>query len=147
MAGAPKIKRLQLEVNQESQTVLAGIASAEPDYKLSLLINKKLKISLKSSSPLVIRDERGNEAHFSRFIDRTAEHSGHSYELICNRSEKKILLGKLRNIDYIFMINNIINNTETENVLTGLRETESVTGVFSIDHRSLKDKNLQYLIQ
>lgn len=145
MAGAPKIKRLQLELSQESETVLAGIASAEPDYKLSLLINKKLKISLKSSSPLVISDEKGTEVHFSRFRFETADHS-HAYELISNRSEKKILLGKLRNIDYIFLIHNVVSEAEAEIVLTGLRETESITGVFSIDHRSLKDKNLQYLI-
>lgn len=147
MAGAPRIKRLQLDINQESDTFLAGIASAEPDYKLSLLINKNLKIALKSSSPLVIRDEKGNEVQFSRFLDKSAKHGSQTYELISNRSEKRILIGKLKNIDYFFLINNAINKTEADNVLTGLRETESVTGVFSIDHRSIKDKNLQYLIQ
>lgn len=147
MAGAPKIKRLQLKVTRENRTFLAGIVSAEPDYKLSLLINKKLKISLKSSSPLSVGDEKGTDSHFSRFVDRKTELNGQTYELISNRSEKKILLRKLRNIDYLFLINNLTDDTETESVLTGLRETESVTGVFSIDLLSLKDKNLQYLIQ
>jgi hypothetical protein len=147
MAGAPKIKRLQLKVTRENRTFLAGIVSAEPDYKLSLLINKKLKISLKSSSPLSFGDEKGTDSHFSRFVDRKTELNGQTYELISNRSEKKILLRKLRNIDYLFLINNLTDDTETESVLTGLRETESVTGVFSIDLLSLKDKNLQYLIQ
>jgi hypothetical protein len=146
MRSSPKITRVQLKVNQNNESVLVGIVSAEPDYKLSLSINKKLKISLKNSGPIMVPGEPGTEIAFSRFSDMSAAH-GPACELISNRNEKNFLLRKLKNIDYIFQIHNTGNAVVVDRIISLLRGTESVTAVFNIDPKSLKDKFLHYIIQ
>jgi hypothetical protein len=145
MRSSPKITRVQLKVNQNNESVLVGIVSAEPDYKLSLAINKKFKISLKNSRPVIVQDENGTEIAFSRFSDDAYKKG--PYELISNRVEKNFLIRKLKNIDYIFQIHNIVDTTEADNIMSLLRSTDSVTAVFNIDLKLLKDKNLHYIIQ
>jgi hypothetical protein len=146
MRSSPKITRVQLKINQNNQSVLVGIVSAEPDYKLSLTLNRKLKISLKNVAPLLVADDSGAEVPFSRFSDTSSSH-GQAYDLTSNRSEKNFLIRKLKNIDYIFQIHNPENEAYIENIISMLRGTESVTAVFNIDSKSLKDKNLHYIIQ
>jgi hypothetical protein len=146
MKTTQKIRRLQLKVNQNSESVLIGIVSSEPDYKLSLVLNKKLKIGLKHISPIILPDESGSDMTFSRFSDSAASHDI-TFELISNRYGKYFLLKKLKNIDYIFQIHDPENETNTDNVMATLRDSECITAVFKIDCKSLKDKNLQYIIQ
>ncbi|MCX6334523.1 MAG: IPExxxVDY family protein [Bacteroidia bacterium] len=146
MRSSPKIKRVQLIINQNNESVLVGIVSAEPDYKLSLTLNRKLKISLKNISPLTITDDAGTEIVFSRFSDISSS-QGQAFDLISNRSEKNYLIRKLKNIDYLFQIHNPDNEVFTERIISMLRGTESVTAVFNIDTNILKDKNLHYITQ
>ncbi|MCU0473954.1 MAG: IPExxxVDY family protein [Bacteroidales bacterium] len=146
MKATPKITRVQLKINQDNESVLLGIVSAEPDYKLSLLLNRKLKISLKNLSPLVLPNGSGGEIAFSRFSDSKSS-PGLAYELISNRNGKNFLLKKLKNIDYIFHINNHDNESDISHLASLLRNTECITAVFSIDPASLKDKNLHYVTQ
>jgi len=141
----PKIKRVKLKINQDNESVLLGIVSTEPDYKLSLHLNKKLKFSLKNQSPLILTDGSGGEISFSCFSDSKTS-PGISFELISNRNGKNFLLKKLKNIDYIFHINNHDNKLDINYLISLLRNTESITAVFTIDTASLKDKNLTYLI-
>jgi hypothetical protein len=146
MRSSPKITRVQLKINQNNESVLVGIVSAEPDYKLSLSINKKLKINLKNSDPIIVPDESGTEIAFSRFSDMSPAR-GPALELISNRSEKNFLIRKLRNIDFIFQIHNTADTSAADRIISMLRGTDSVTAVFNIDQKSLKDKNLHYIIQ
>jgi len=140
-----KIKRIPLNVGSADNLLLCGIVSAEPDYKLSLALNKKMGISLKNKSPLNLIDESGNELSFSRFS--FANHSDDTvYNLISNRSEKQFLLKKLKNIDYIFQVQYTGSDNTISKVTMLLRETEAVNAVFVIDTATLNDKNLSYII-
>ncbi|MBN1108917.1 MAG: IPExxxVDY family protein [Bacteroidales bacterium] len=145
MRSNPKIKRLHLDLSEHPGSALAGVVSPEPDYKLSLLINRKLGISLKIVLPLVTGDSEDKKNKFSRFSDTSSPH-GIVYELISNHGGKDYLIRKLRNIDYFFIVHNAESGTDTERIITLLRETDSVTAVFKIDSVKLKDKNLKYLI-
>jgi hypothetical protein len=138
MKTTQKITRVQLKVNQNYESVLIGIVSSEPDYKLSLVLNRKLKIGLKHISPVILPDESGSDMTFSRFSDSAASHDI-MFELISNRYGK--------NIDYIFQIHDPEGETNIDKVMTTLRDSECITAVFKIDCKSLKDKNLQYIIQ
>lgn len=144
MRSNPKIKRVQLKLNQNPESVLVGIVSSEPDYKLSLLINRKLGISLKNILPLRVGASSVSETEFSRFADSSAQ-QGLVYELISNSNGKIFLLKKLKNIDFILKLQNAENKEEIEKIILILREMDSVTAVFNIDTKSLKDKNLNYL--
>jgi len=146
MKSLPKVTRLQLKVDQDDEHILLGIVSAEPDYKLSLSLNRLLRLSLKNTAPLKVQGEKANEITFSRFSDLSAAPDT-SYILISNRSGNNFLLKKLKNIDYLLSVRDPDIISSIENLSSKLREIDSVTAVFNIDISTIKDKNLQDVIQ
>lgn len=146
MKSIQRITRVQLKINQKDEFILLGIVSAEPDYKLSLSINKKFRVSLKNILPLKITDDTGSELAFSRFSD-SSKSPDVVFNLFSNRSGKSFLLKKLKNVDYIFQVQDAEMGNNTDQITASLREIESVNAVFNIDINTFKDKNLQYLTQ
>jgi hypothetical protein len=145
MRTVPKIKRVKLEISHDPESVLFGIVSAEPDYKLSLAINRKLGISLRNIAPVILHDEPDSEQTFSRFSDSSAS-SGLIYDLISNRPGKICFMKKLKNIDYIFQVHNIDNESDFNKILSALRDIECVTAAFLIGSETYgKEKNLHYI--
>ncbi len=144
MKSTQRITRVQLKISQEDEIFLLGIVSAEPDYKLSLSINKKLRISLKNISPIKITEGTGSEMVFSRFSDISGS-PGIIYTLVSNRSGKYFLFKKLKNVDYIFLVHNSEDESNIDRISSAMREIESVNAVFIVEMKSLKDKKLQYL--
>ena len=144
MKANPKIKRVRLKINPENGFVFFGIVSPEPDYKLSLALNRKLKINLRNVTPVIIGQKEGEEISFSRFSDASA--SPHlTYELISNRSGKDYLIKKLINIDFIFRIFNGENEADLNLINTLVKEIECITAVFNLDPATIKDRNLDYI--
>jgi hypothetical protein len=146
MKSGVKVKKVQLTISQKNESALIGIVSTEPDYKLSLSINRKLKLKLKHQPPLTVKDEPGTEHTFSRFTDSSSAHDL-AYVLLSNRYGKNYLLKKLKNIDYLLAIQNFEDESSVTKTVSGLKEMDCITAVFLIDASSLKDKNLQYIIQ
>ena len=146
MKSSQKITRIQLDVKRNDRFFLYGIVSADPDYKLSLALNRKMGISLRNSSPLHLADETGIEHIFSRF-SYTNHHGEIVYNLISNRSGKQFLLKKLKNVDYIFQVYYPEGDKCDYGVSSLLKGTESVNAVFFIDMETFNDKNLQFIIQ
>ena len=145
MKNRPKITRVQLNVNSNEDYTLIGIVSAEPDYKLSLALNRKLSISLKNSKPIELRGENGDDLHFSRFCDQTGT-SGYMVNLISNKSGRSLLLKKLNKIDYIFQIHSYGKEFNSDEITLSLRSIDTITAVFILEPGEIRDKNLQYLI-
>jgi hypothetical protein len=141
MKKIQKVVRLKLHNDQKHDYILLGLVSAEPDYKLSLQINKKLGISLKNINPLKIP---GADQVFSRFSNANNP-LDNIYYLVSNRTDKIYLLNKLKNIDYLLQILDSEQETDLRSITSRLREIEAITAVFNIDIRTLKDKNLPYL--
>jgi hypothetical protein len=144
MKGLQKVTRVQLKINHTDEFFLLGIVSSEADYKLSQILNKKFNISLKNVSPLKINDITGLESVFSRFSDSDSS-SEVTFNLTSNRSGSNYLLKKLKNVDYIFHIQDPENETNVNSIAATLKEIDSVTAIFKIDVKEIKDKNLQYL--
>jgi len=145
MRNSQKITRIHLSVNEQDFPLAFGIVTPDPDYKLSFKLNKKLNISLRNTNPVEFRDDESNMFIFSKFAD-TSSSPDSIFQLVSNRSGKNFLLKKLKNIDYLLIINDPGKNIRPENVLSQLREIESVTGVFNIEFKTLKDRNLKYLV-
>jgi hypothetical protein len=145
MKSRQKITRVQLETGTSSDFTLFGLVSAEPDYKLSLSINKVLKISLRNDNPVIITGEKKQSLHFSRFSFNSGKHEI-SYHLISNKSGKDFLLSKLKKIDYLFQVISTDSEPDGSLFTAPLRSIDSITAVFPFDPSEIKDKNLQYLI-
>ena len=145
MKETPKIIRVKLKTERHDEFILLGIVSHEPDYKLSLALNKKLKISLRNRNPVITYSGPDNELIFSRFSD-TSSSPELIYDLISNRSGKSYLLKKLKNVDYIFRIYDPQNSVKTDDITVLLREIECVSGVFILNPATIRDRNLYYLL-
>jgi hypothetical protein len=145
MKKIQKITRVQLQFDQEDAFSLFGIVTSEVDYKLSLAINKTFRISLKNISPVKITGDKGIDLSFSRYSDMDPSKEV-SYTLVSNRFGKNFLLKKLKNVDFIFQVHDTENKNHINQIAAALREIESVTAVFTIELKSLIDKNLKYLI-
>jgi len=144
MKGSRKITRVQLSVNEQDKPLLFGLVSSDPDYKLSLKLNRNLGLSLKNDSPIVSGEKGTNETTFSSFIDLTKAPDLVFY-LVSNRSGKNFLIRQLRNVDYLLLIHDP-NHEQSEDMLSAkLRDTDSITAVFDIDFGKIRDKNLKYL--
>ncbi|HBC79693.1 MAG TPA: IPExxxVDY family protein [Bacteroidales bacterium] len=144
MQKKQRITKIQLSVNEQDTPVVLGIVSTEPDYRLSLALNKKLNISLKNTGAVEFQDDKGKKLHFSRFSDSSG--SDWHYQLVSNRTEKEFMLKKLINIDYLLLLQKPEKGFNYEGILSQLREIEAITGVFNIEISTLNDKNLKYLI-
>jgi len=145
MKNQQKIKRVHLSLNEKDESILIGIVSADPDYKLSLTLNKKLGILLKNNSPVEPEHFTDSELLFSRFTDMNRA-PDIVISLVSNRSGKNFLLKKLKNIDYLLHLYDPENSWNTDQMITSLREITTITAVFNINIKSVKDKNLRYLM-
>jgi hypothetical protein len=146
MKSNQKITRVQLNISQEETFFFLAIVTAEPDYKLSLSINSKLKIALKNIAPFKITDVKGSEHTFSRF-SYTSGSGSTIFTLVSNRSGKSFLLKKLKNVDYILSIHFAEPNENIDKITSRIREIQTVNGVINIDPDTLKDKILERLNQ
>jgi len=145
MKSRQRITKVQLNVDANEDYILLGIVSAEPDYKLSLSINRKLRLDLRHKVPIELNDENGVNHQFSRFMDQSLN-DGLTYNLISNKSGNTIFLKKLNKIDYLLQVLSAENNFNRENLILALRSVETITAVFPLEPGEIKDKNLQYLI-
>jgi hypothetical protein len=144
MKNLQKIKRLKLKNDHPRFVAIYGIVSSDHDYKLTQALNKKFHIFLKSTSPVIIKDDE-TDLSFSRFID-TSKAPEIIFSLISNRSGRNFLLKKLKNIDYIFHVEDASAHENKDILSSSLKEIESVTAVFNIDSLTLKDKYLSLII-
>jgi hypothetical protein len=144
MKNASKVTRIKLNINLSKDLIMVGLVSSEPDYKLSLSLNKKFRISLKNISPIKIKDSTGSELSFSRFSN-SAGSPDIIYTLISNRTGKQFLIRNLKNVDYILQVQDSENENMINNLTSELRKIDSVSALFNIDMNTFKDKNLHYL--
>jgi len=145
MKNSQKITKIHLAVNDEDIPEVIGIVSADPDYRLSLKMNRKLSISLRNIDPVEFQDENGDKLVFSRFSD-SPQPADSNFQLVSTRSGKHFLIKKLRNIDFLLLLQNSARETVIDKIMLQLREIDSVTGVFNIEKKILKDKNFRFLI-
>jgi hypothetical protein len=144
MKGSQKVTRVKLNLGQNNYYILLGLVSAEPDYKLSLTLNKKFGILLKNIPSFRLTESNKTEATFSRYSNN-ADNEDLIIELISNRSGKYYLLNKLKNIDFLLQIQDSEKEADVNIITSRLREIDTITAVFIIDINTIKDKNLHYL--
>jgi hypothetical protein len=143
MKSTQKVTRVKLNIEQNTDYILLGIVTAEPDYKLSLALNKIFGISLRNRLPLKLASE---DLSFSRFSN-SVDPENLIFNLISNRSGKNFLLSKLKNIDYLLQISDPETEIDLNKITSALRDAETINAVFNIDINTLKDKNLHFLTQ
>jgi len=117
-----------------------GVVSAEPDYRLSVLMNRHLGTDLrKNPEDITLRTGSGSLA-FSRFTSVPPQ-----FSLVSNRCEGTMLIRKLKNIDFLFLSYGLNIRQKAEELAATIREIPEVTAVFVFDSREISDRNLPLL--
>jgi len=145
MKRSQKITRIRLEINHDKEVILLGLVSSEPDYRLSLILNNTLDISLRHVAPVKVEGDNGSELSYSRFSGNLNS-PDQVIDLISNKSGKQILIKKLKNIDYIVQIYGIEEEYDTPALIKALREIKNITAVFNIDIKEIIDRNFKFPI-
>jgi hypothetical protein len=144
MKGQPKITKIHLTDKTDEDFFILGIVSTEADYRLSQLLNQKLKLALKNAKTLDVKGNNGTSISFSRFSDNSKSPE-FFFNLISNKSDKDYLLKKLKNIDYFFQVFSTGCKHDFELLTTSIREIDRITAVFILNPKEIKEKNLVYL--
>lgn len=133
--GKKSLHRLEIDDTFDHQ--FFGIVSAEADYKISLEINKILKIKLSNAEP--VSTNENDNALFSRFTAPSGINDL-SYQLVCNKSGISVLSRNFPALDYLFIICGSLNDEivrDTQVLLRGLKE---ITAVFLLEKEKLSDE-------
>jgi hypothetical protein len=117
-----------------------GVVSAEPDYRLSVLINRHLGADLRKCDEEIAVHTDSGRACFSRFTTVPPELS-----LVSNRSEGQILLRKLNKIDFFLIICGESGREKADQLAATLREIPEITAVFVLESSKITDRNLPLL--
>jgi hypothetical protein len=141
MSTGGKITRHTIPEEERQEFFFLGVVSAEPDYRLSVLINRHLGTDLRKCDEEIAAHTDSGKPSFSRFTTVPPELS-----LVSNRSEGHILLRKLKNIDYFLLFCGQTEMQKTEKLATTLREIPEITAVFVLDSRKITDRNLLLLV-
>ena len=145
MKSTRKKTKVPLHFTATDNAVILGIVANEPDYKLSLLINKEIRISLKSHPPIEFTDDKGQNLTFSKFSDSSGS-PDLLYSLISNKSDNSYLIKKLKSYDYLFLIQDSNDDFNPALITQKLKESGIFRAVFLIDQNDVNDKYLHYLI-
>ncbi len=139
--ASDKVRKVQLQLDDDADCAIYGIVSPEPGYKLCLDLNNLLGISMKSDSPVLVADTRGDETLFQRFSDLSTLPWKWT-SLVSNRSDSRRLARKLTNIDYLLLrFDDTDAQSDVGEFTAMVRNSEITNAIFPID-RSLIDREI-----
>ena len=139
MNSSPKITRLTIGSVKSEPFCFLGIVTSEPDYTISLRINKKTGIALRHSDEEIFTGTENDRVSFSLFTTPDNSHA-----LVANKSEKKFLINKLNKIDFLFIQRSGYSSNFTDLVKT-IRSIEGVTAVFVFNSAEVKERNIDLI--
>ena len=132
MKQQKKVTRIPLVVDETGNITIMGLVSHDPDYKVSLSINRILGISLRNISPFELPGPKAVTTTYSRFRDSSDPH-GLIYTLVSNRNGNSHLVRKLVNIDYLFFLQVPDQIPDSDSLAASLRDIDGITAVFNIN--------------
>ncbi len=118
-----------------------GLATSEPDYRLSVILNKKFGISLSHHSKDILDGSGESASVFSVFTTVPAIIS-----LVSNKSQGVFLIRKLKNIDFFLVVHGVPDRKKAESLAAETRKIPEITAVFIFNSSEIKDKKVKLLV-
>lgn len=140
MSREKKITRHTIDHDDPPPFFFLGVVSSEPDYRLSVMINRHLGTDLHRCPDEITVSTPAGTNKFPRFASENSR-----ITLVSNRNAGSVLLRKLKNIDYLIVPCGQHERKETEELAASLRLISEITAVFIFDSRETADKNLALL--
>lgn len=135
-----KITRHTIPIEDIPQFLFLGIVSAEPDYRISVMLNRHLGAGLRKCDNDVTAVTKSGENRFSCFVSDMP-----AFTLVSNHCEGNILIRKLRKIDYFLVISGAPDEQRAETLAGNIRQIPEVTAVFVFNSRKVNDPNASLL--
>jgi hypothetical protein len=130
----------KLSEKEDYRFKLAGISSAENDYKLSWALNQILGINLVRLDNLEVYHKRLDDKQaFSQF-EYFDEETLVQYRLISNRSVNGYLLEEMKNLDYLLQISGDMDEAWLENLIEKMNSIDGIILAFPLDPTTLKSR-------
>ncbi len=136
-----KITRHTIPSEDIPQFLFLGIVSAEPDYRISVMLNRHLGAGLRKCANDVAAVTNSGETRFSCFVSDMP-----AFTLVSNHCGGNILIRKLRKIDYFLVIGGAPDENRAENLAGSIRQIPEVTAVFVFNSRTVNDGNASLLV-
>jgi hypothetical protein len=119
---------------------LAGISSAENDYKLSWSLNHILGINLVRIDNLEIYHKRLDDKQVFSQFEYFDEETLLQYRLISNRSVNGYLLEEMTNLDYLLQISGDTDEGWLDDLIAEINNINGIILAFPLDPNKLKSR-------
>lgn len=153
-----------LQIEEDYDFTLIGIASHVKDYRICWALNKVLSIYLKKQDALEIKDKKQSSPSYFSFFKFDDAENFLEYHVISNLSESKIisssentlfpdissqgeslqneyLLPEFKNFNFLMIIKGELNDNMINELISKIKTIEFVLTVISIDVNTLKSKH------
>lgn len=137
-----KVTRHTIFSAEPAEFLFLGLVTAEPDYRLTVMLNRQLGISLQHSNIDIVAGSGGEAPHFPVFTT-----SPLILSLVTNRFPGNFLIRKLKTIDYFLVIHGAPDRTKADNLAAQIRKNPDITAVFVFNSTMITDRNLKLLVQ
>jgi hypothetical protein len=141
MSPERKITRHIIPAGENPAFMFLGVVSSEPDYRLSVLLNRHLRTDLRKNPSEITVNNEDKTVTFSNFTTVPP-----ALSLVSNHSQGITLLNKLKNIDFLIVIHGEADKNKVEELAARLRKIPEITAVFVFDSTLISDRNVSLLI-
>ena len=140
MSPVKKITRHTIRNEEIPAFMFLGIVSAEPDYRLSVLLNKHLGSDFRKDAEEITTGSGKGKNSFSCFLSARP-----AYKMVANKNGEAVLMRRLGKIDFLLAIGGPSDRKRSEDLATMIRKIAEVTAVFVFDSREANDRNVSLL--
>jgi hypothetical protein len=135
-----KTKKHKLEYTEDFNFLLLGLSSNENDYRLIWKINNSFNFNFeRGDNHSVISNNGEAELEFSNYTYDDQD-SFLFYRLLANKTDKGVLIEELKNIDYLLIVQGEFSESFVTGLISNLKKTENIHGVFRIPPANLKNR-------
>ena len=133
------MKKHKLSVSDEVDFHGLAIISSAKDYRLCFQANNVLSINLDKSAIIRQFDPKNKQlSEFQGYIYNDKE-NGIRYYVVNNKEEGKYLIPKLKQVDFVFMLEGLGAEDKIQDCISSLGTIPQVQKVFPIDNEHLKN--------
>jgi hypothetical protein len=138
------LKKLVLEIEPDFDFKLLGMVCAQQAYRMGWLLNHTLGFSLERLDEMEVELSRKKEVTFFDFFEYHDEEQRLEYYLLSNKSEGKLLIPEMRQVDYWLLMRGAFENLNEARLLKQLKQLRTMQTAFYVDPSGLKSR--EYLI-
>ncbi|MFD2863362.1 IPExxxVDY family protein [Mucilaginibacter antarcticus] len=131
-------KFLKFEIDLDF--VLIAVTTSLKDYRVCYLINKHLNFNFTKFDDLEVDIHPGAAPVYFSLYQFSWQDSETDFYFIANKGTNGYLIPEMKKADYFIMIKNYIDDTDLENLITGVNRIQEVVAAVKIDPKKIKSR-------